>query len=43
MKNSSAAKKAFIYNRIGDFAFLVAMFMVFQMMASQMVLQVSLC
>lgn len=34
MKNSSAAKKAFIYNRIGDFAFLVAMFMIFQYVGS---------
>lgn len=30
MANSDAAKKAFIYNRVGDFAFLVAIFMVFQ-------------
>lgn len=29
MKKSDAAKKAFIYNRVGDFAFLVAMFMIF--------------
>lgn len=34
MKNSSAAKKAFIYNRIGDFAFLVAMFLTFQHIGS---------
>lgn len=34
MANSSAAKKAFIYNRIGDFAFLVAMFMIFQYVGS---------
>ncbi len=34
MKNSAAAKKAFIYNRIGDFAFLIAMFMVFQTVGS---------
>lgn len=30
MANSDAAKKAFIYNRVGDFAFLLAIFMVFQ-------------
>lgn len=29
IKNSVAAKKAFIYNRVGDFAFLVAIFTVF--------------
>ena len=29
MAKSDAAKKAFIYNRVGDFAFLVAMFMIF--------------
>src|SRR5690625_6305567 len=29
MKNAVAAKKAFIYNRVGDFAFLVAIFTVF--------------
>lgn len=29
MKKADAAKKAFIYNRVGDFAFLVAMFMIF--------------
>lgn len=34
MKKSDAAKKAFIYNRIGDFAFLIAMFMVFQTVGS---------
>lgn len=34
MKNSSAAKKAFIYNRIGDFAFLIAMFLTFQHIGS---------
>ena len=34
MKNSSAAKKAFIYNRIGDFAFLIAMFLTFQHVGS---------
>jgi len=30
MAKSSAAKKAFIYNRIGDFAFLIAMFLMFK-------------
>ena len=30
LKNSAAANKAFIVNRIGDFAFLLAMFVVFQ-------------
>ena len=30
LSNSSAANKAFIVNRIGDFAFLVAMFLVFR-------------
>ncbi|MDT7857427.1 NADH-quinone oxidoreductase subunit L [Rubrivirga sp. S365] len=30
LKNSAAANKAFIVNRIGDFAFLLAMFIVFQ-------------
>ncbi len=30
LKNSAAANKAFIVNRIGDFAFLVAMFIIFQ-------------
>lgn len=34
MAKSDAAKKAFIYNRVGDFAFLVAMFMVFQTVGS---------
>ena len=34
MAKSDAAKKAFIYNRIGDFAFLIAMFMVFQTVGS---------
>ncbi len=34
MANSAAAKKAFIYNRVGDFAFLVAMFMTFQYVGS---------
>ncbi|MEX0843904.1 MAG: NADH-quinone oxidoreductase subunit L, partial [Balneolaceae bacterium] len=34
MSKSDAAKKAFIYNRIGDFAFLIAMFMVFQTVGS---------
>ncbi|HET6528198.1 MAG TPA: NADH-quinone oxidoreductase subunit L [Balneolaceae bacterium] len=34
MKNSAAAKKAFIYNRIGDFAFLIAMFMTFHYVGS---------
>jgi NADH-quinone oxidoreductase subunit L len=34
MAKSVAAKKAFIYNRVGDFAFLVAMFMVFQTVGS---------
>jgi len=34
MENSSAAKKAFLYNRVGDFAFLVAMFMTFQYVGS---------
>lgn len=31
---AEAAKKAFVYNRIGDFAFLVAMFMIFQHVGS---------
>ena len=30
LKNSAAANKAFIVNRIGDFAFLLAMFLIFQ-------------
>ncbi|MEX0994708.1 MAG: NADH-quinone oxidoreductase subunit L [Balneolaceae bacterium] len=34
MAKSVAAKKAFIYNRIGDFAFLIAMFMIFQTVGS---------
>lgn len=34
MAKSDAAKKAFIYNRIGDFAFLIAMFMLFQSVGS---------
>lgn len=34
MANSAAAKKAFIYNRIGDFAFLIAMFLLFQHVGS---------
>ena len=34
MGKSDAAKKAFIYNRIGDFAFLIAMFMIFQSVGS---------
>ncbi|MEO1022629.1 MAG: NADH-quinone oxidoreductase subunit L [Bacteroidota bacterium] len=34
MAKSDAAKKAFIYNRVGDFAFLIAMFMLFQSVGS---------
>ncbi len=34
MAKSDAAKKAFIYNRVGDFAFLIGMFMVFQTVGS---------
>ena len=34
LKNSAAANKAFIVNRIGDFAFLLAMFIVFQTVVS---------
>jgi len=34
MANSDAAKKAFIYNRIGDFAFLIAMFLTFRAVGS---------
>ncbi|MGF1669318.1 MAG: NADH-quinone oxidoreductase subunit L [Balneolaceae bacterium] len=34
MAKSDAAKKAFIYNRVGDFAFLVAIFMVFETVGS---------
>lgn len=34
MAKSDAAKKAFLYNRVGDFAFLIAMFMIFQAIGS---------
>ncbi|MEX2657411.1 MAG: NADH-quinone oxidoreductase subunit L [Balneolales bacterium] len=34
MSKSDAAKKAFLYNRVGDFAFLVALFMIFQTIGS---------
>lgn len=34
MEKAKAGKKAFIYNRIGDFAFLLAMFMVFRAVGS---------
>lgn len=34
MAKSAAAKKAFIYNRIGDFAFLIAMFMTWHYVGS---------
>lgn len=34
MAKSDAAKKAFIYNRVGDFAFLIAMFLVFRAVGS---------
>ncbi len=34
MAKSDAAKKAFLYNRVGDFAFLIAMFMIFQVIGS---------
>lgn len=34
MANSAAGSKAFWYNRVGDFAFLVAMFMTFQYIGS---------
>ena len=34
MAKSDAAKKAFIYNRVGDFAFLIAVFMIFQQIGS---------
>ncbi|MCH8566606.1 MAG: NADH-quinone oxidoreductase subunit L [Balneolales bacterium] len=34
MEKASAAKKAFIYNRVGDFAFLIAMFLVFRAVGS---------
>lgn len=34
MAKSSAAKKAFVYNRIGDFAFLIGMFLIFRYVGS---------
>lgn len=34
MAKSDAAKKAFLYNRVGDFAFLIAMFMIFRTVGS---------
>ncbi|MEX0686681.1 MAG: NADH-quinone oxidoreductase subunit L [Balneolales bacterium] len=34
MAKSAAAVKAFLYNRVGDFAFLIAMFMVFRVVGS---------
>jgi NADH-quinone oxidoreductase subunit L len=34
MLKSDAAKKAFLYNRVGDFAFLIAIFMIFQAVGS---------
>jgi NADH-quinone oxidoreductase subunit L len=34
MMKSDAAKKAFFYNRVGDFAFLIAIFMVFEAVGS---------
>lgn len=34
MAKSNAAKKAFLYNRVGDFAFLIAMFLIFQSIGS---------
>ncbi|MEX2573688.1 MAG: NADH-quinone oxidoreductase subunit L [Balneolaceae bacterium] len=34
MAKSDAAKKALIYNRVGDFAFLIAMFMIFSTVGS---------
>ncbi|MEM1055046.1 MAG: NADH-quinone oxidoreductase subunit L [Bacteroidota bacterium] len=34
LKNSAAANKAFIVNRVGDFAFLLAMFIIFQTVTS---------
>jgi len=34
MLKSDAAKKAFLYNRVGDFAFLIAIFMVFDAVGS---------
>lgn len=34
MLKSDAAKKAFLYNRVGDFAFLIAIFMIFEAVGS---------
>ncbi|MEM6326804.1 MAG: NADH-quinone oxidoreductase subunit L, partial [Bacteroidota bacterium] len=34
LKNSAAANKAFIVNRVGDFAFLLAMFLIYQTVTS---------
>ncbi len=34
MAKSDAAKKAFLYNRVGDFAFLIAMLLIFQTIGS---------
>ncbi|MEX0823584.1 MAG: NADH-quinone oxidoreductase subunit L [Balneolaceae bacterium] len=34
MAKSDAAKKAFLYNRVGDFAFLIAIFMIFETVGS---------
>ncbi len=34
MMKSDAAKKAFLYNRVGDFAFLIALFWIFQTVGS---------
>lgn len=34
MAKSDAAKKAFLYNRVGDFAFLIAMFLIFKTIGS---------
>lgn len=34
MAKSDAAKKAFLYNRVGDFAFLIAIFMIFDAVGS---------
>jgi NADH-quinone oxidoreductase subunit L len=34
MMKSDAAKKAFLYNRVGDFAFLIAIFMIFEAVGS---------
>lgn len=34
MKKSDAGKKAFLYNRVGDFAFLIALFMIFHLVGS---------